>query len=100
SAAEFKITGIQRKILAVIDKYGLPPDRIELEITEYTMMEMSERSDDVLERLKERGVGISIDDFGMGYSSLAYMKRFRPSRIKIAGQFVSGMLENEADRAV
>ncbi len=100
SAAEFKVAGIQRKILAVIDKYGVAPDRIELEITEYAMMDVSERSDDILERLKERGVGISIDDFGKGYSSLAYMKRFRPSRIKIAGEFVSGMLENEADRAV
>jgi diguanylate cyclase (GGDEF)-like protein len=100
SATDFKIVGIERQILAVIDKYSLPPDRIELEITEYTMMEVSERSDDVLERLKQRGIGISIDDFGMGYSSLAYMKRFRPSRIKIAGEFIAGMLENEADRAV
>jgi diguanylate cyclase (GGDEF)-like protein/PAS domain S-box-containing protein len=100
SAAEFKIAEIEDQILAVIDKYGLPPDRIELEITEYTMMEVSDRSDDILERLKQRGIGISIDDFGMGYSSLAYMKRFRPSRIKIAGEFVSGMLANEADRAV
>ncbi|MGO8912804.1 MAG: putative bifunctional diguanylate cyclase/phosphodiesterase [Bradyrhizobium sp.] len=100
SATELKIAGIESKILAVIDRHGIPPGRIELEITEYTMMEVSKRSDDILERLRQHGIGISIDDFGMGYSSLAYMKRFRPSRIKIAGEFVSGMLKNEADRAV
>ena len=45
-------------------------------------------------------IRISIDDFGTGYSSLAYLKRFRPNRIKIAGVFVSDMLEDEANRAV
>jgi len=100
SATDFKIPGIEHQILSVIRKHDLPPERIELEITEYTMMEVSERSDDVLERLKRHGIGISIDDFGTGYSSLAYMNRFRPSRIKIAGEFVSSMLVTEADRAV
>lgn len=100
SAVEFKIAGIDQQLLSMIEKYNLPPSRIELEITEYTMMEASERSDDALARLRERGVRISIDDFGTGYSSLAYMKRFRPNRIKIAGEFISGMLEDEADRAV
>lgn len=100
SATELKIAGIESKILSVIDGHGIPPGRIELEITEYTVMEVSKRSDDILERLRQRSIGIGIDDFGMGYSSLAYMKRFRPNRIKIAGEFVSGMLENEADRAV
>ena len=100
SAAEFKIAGIERQILSVVEQFGIPPDRIELEITEYTMMELSERPDDVLARLKRRGIRISIDDFGTGYSSLAYLKRFRPTRIKIAQQFVAGMLGDEADRAV
>jgi EAL domain-containing protein (putative c-di-GMP-specific phosphodiesterase class I) len=100
SAPEFKIAAINHQILSVIEKYRLPPDRIEVEITESTIMEASERSDDVLARLRQRGIRISIDDFGTGYSSLAYMKRFRPNRIKIAREFVSDMLENDADRAV
>jgi EAL domain-containing protein (putative c-di-GMP-specific phosphodiesterase class I) len=63
-------------------------------------MATSERQDDILARLRQRGVRICIDDFGTGYSSLAYLKRFRPDRIKIAADFVRGMLADEADRAV
>jgi EAL domain-containing protein (putative c-di-GMP-specific phosphodiesterase class I) len=100
SAMEFKTAGIEDQIIGTITKYGVPPDRIELELTESTMMELSKRSNDVLARFRRQGIRISIDDFGTGYSSLAYMKRFRPNRIKIAGEFVSNMLDDEADRAV
>ena len=100
SAVEFKTAGIEDQIIGTITKYGVPPDRIELELTESTMMELSKRSNDVLARFRRQGIRISIDDFGTGYSSLAYMKRFRPNRIKIAGEFVSDMLDDEADRAV
>jgi|GEM_PF-2608209 len=100
SSVEFKTAGIEDQIIGTIKKYSVPPGRIELELTESTMMELSKRSNDVLARLKQQGIRISIDDFGTGYSSLAYMKRFRPNRIKIAGEFVSDMLDDEADRAV
>jgi diguanylate cyclase (GGDEF)-like protein/PAS domain S-box-containing protein len=100
SAVEFKMAGIEEQIIGAIKKYAVPTDRIELELTESTMMELSKRSNDVLVRLRQQGIRISIDDFGTGYSSLAYLKRFRPNRIKIAGVFVSDMLEDEANRAV
>ena len=100
SAVEFKTAGIEEQIIGTIEKYGVPPDRIELELTETTVMELSKRSNDVLLRFRQQGIRISIDDFGTGYSSLAYLKRFRPNRIKIAGVFVSDMLEDEANRAV
>jgi diguanylate cyclase (GGDEF)-like protein/PAS domain S-box-containing protein len=100
SAVEFKTAGIEEQIIGTIEKYGVPPLRIELELTESTVMELSKRSNDVLLRLRQQGIRISIDDFGTGYSSLAYLKRFRPNRIKIAGVFVSDMLEDEANRAV
>ena len=100
SGVEFKTPGIDEQIIRTIKKYDVPPDRIELELTESTMMELSNRSNDVLARLRQQNIRISIDDFGTGYSSLAYMKRFRPNRIKIAREFVSDMLEEEADRAV
>jgi diguanylate cyclase (GGDEF)-like protein/PAS domain S-box-containing protein len=100
SAVEFKTAGIEEQIIGTIKKYDVPRDRIELELTESTMMELSKRSNDVLVRFRKQGIRISIDDFGTGYSSLAYLKRFRPNRIKIAGVFVSDMLEDEANRAV
>ena len=100
SAMEFKTPEIEEQIIRTIEKYGVPPDRIELELTESTMMELSKRSNDVLVRFRQQNIRMSIDDFGTGYSSLAYMKRFRPNRIKIAGEFVSDMLKDETDRAV
>jgi EAL domain-containing protein (putative c-di-GMP-specific phosphodiesterase class I) len=100
SATEFKFAGIEHNIFDAIDRHGLPPELVEIEITESTIMDVSERSDDVLTRMRRRGIRISIDDFNTGYSSLAYINRFRPNRIKITQEFVAGMLENEADRAV
>ena len=100
SAVEFKTAGVEEQIIGTIRKYDIPPDRIELELTESTMMELSKRSNDILARFRQQGIRISVDDFGTGYSSLAYLKRFRPNRIKIAGVFVFDMLEDEADRAV
>lgn len=100
SAADFKLTGIGHQILEVMEKYSLPAGCIELEITEYTAMELSQRTDDVVDFLRWNGLRISIDDFGTGYSSLAYLKRLRPHRIKIAREFIFNLLDNEADRAV
>jgi EAL domain-containing protein (putative c-di-GMP-specific phosphodiesterase class I) len=97
---EFKIAGIEDRILSALKTYDLPPDRIEVEITERTLMEASVRSDNALAKLRQAGIRLCIDDFGTGYSSLAYMKLFRPDCIKIAGDFVSNMLEDDADRAV
>jgi diguanylate cyclase (GGDEF)-like protein/PAS domain S-box-containing protein len=67
---------------------GLPARYLELEFTETVLMEASRDHNDVLLRLRQRGLRIAIDDFGTGYSSLDYLSRFPVDRIKIAQNFI------------
>lgn len=80
---------LQQDLLARVEtalrRSGLPPQRLELEITESTLMD----SNDMLVALAQAGIRISLDDFGTGYSSLAYLRRFKIDKIKIDRSFVS-----------
>jgi EAL domain-containing protein (putative c-di-GMP-specific phosphodiesterase class I) len=70
---------------------GLPPQRLELEITETLLLDDHEGTLATLHRLRDLGVGIALDDFGTGYSSLTYLRQFRFDRIKIDQTFVAEM---------
>jgi EAL domain-containing protein (putative c-di-GMP-specific phosphodiesterase class I)/GGDEF domain-containing protein len=80
--------------------WGIPADRITLEITESAMIGDAERSMATLTRLKATGVGLSIDDFGTGYSSLAYLKRFPLDELKIDRLFVGGLATDRGDHQI
>lgn len=69
----------------------LPPNRLELEITEPTLLQNTERAERVLRMLKELGVGIAIDDFGTGHSSIGYLKRFPIDAVKVDRAFIGAM---------
>jgi diguanylate cyclase (GGDEF)-like protein/PAS domain S-box-containing protein len=79
---------LERDIAAILADVGLPADKLELELTETVLMAASRENNDVLARLRESGVKLTIDDFGVGYSSLDYLHRFPVDRIKIAQVFV------------
>ena len=69
---------------------GLPPQALELELTEGVFLDASkEQITDTLRRIAELGVTLAIDDFGTGYSSLAYLKHFPFDEVKIDGSFVA-----------
>jgi diguanylate cyclase (GGDEF)-like protein len=68
---------------------GLPPRRLELEITESLLLENNEHTITMLRRLRELGVRIALDDFGTGYSALSYLRKFPLDRIKIDRSFVA-----------
>src|SRR5438874_8790236 len=85
-------------VTELLQKYGVAPSHLTLEITESTLMDDPERAYAALARLRALGVSISIDDFGTGYSSLAYLKRLPLDEIKIDKAFVLGLGE-EADPA-
>ncbi|EFC92405.1 diguanylate cyclase/phosphodiesterase with PAS/PAC sensor(s) [Dethiosulfovibrio peptidovorans DSM 11002] len=74
----------------ILEETGFPPELLELELTESTLMKDLDRSCSMLESLKELGVSLAIDDFGTGYSSLAYMARFDVDILKIDRSFMPG----------
>ncbi|MBX6420449.1 MAG: EAL domain-containing protein [Nevskia sp.] len=79
---------------------GLPPQGLELELTEGTLMENPEQSAEILRAVRRLGVGVVIDDFGTGYSSLSYLTRFPIDKIKIDRAFVRDLLTDATDAAV
>ncbi|MDP3710873.1 MAG: bifunctional diguanylate cyclase/phosphodiesterase [Mycobacteriales bacterium] len=84
----------------LLERHGVAPDRLVLELTEGTVMSDPAVSVEVLERLAALGVGLSIDDFGTGYSSLAYLKRLPVHEVKIDRAFVMGMAGDGDDAAI
>jgi diguanylate cyclase (GGDEF)-like protein len=88
------------QVAALLAHRGVAADRLELEITESTMLEDPARTRVILERLSEMGIRLSIDDFGTGYSSLAYLKRLPVDEIKIDRSFVMNMVDDEDDATI
>ena len=80
--------------------WGVPPDRLMLELTEGSMIHDVGRTFDVLTQLKGIGVLLSIDDFGTGYSSLAYLRKLPVHELKIDQVFVRNMLTAEGDASI
>ena len=87
-------------VAAVLARHGLPAHRLVLEITETTATSELGVVEDVLGRLRRLGVEISVDDFGTGFSSLAFLQRTAVHELKVDRSFVSGMLTTDNDRAL
>jgi diguanylate cyclase (GGDEF)-like protein/PAS domain S-box-containing protein len=79
---------------------GLAPDRLEIEVTESTMMRNVNRSAEVLSQLRAMGVKVAVDDFGTGYSSLAYLKKLPLTRLKIDRIFTADLPDSEGDVSI
>jgi diguanylate cyclase (GGDEF)-like protein len=79
---------------------GLPPRYLDLEITESVIITHPERAVATLEKLKQMGVSITVDDFGIGYSSLSYLARLPIQGIKIDQRFVHGLEQNRSDETI
>ena len=91
SPLQIRAPGAALGILSAIREAGLPPSRLELEITESVFLEADETTDTFMRQLAAEGVRFAIDDFGTGYSSLGYLDKYPFGKIKIDRSFVSGM---------
>jgi EAL domain-containing protein (putative c-di-GMP-specific phosphodiesterase class I) len=100
SARQFQQQDLVEMVQSALEDVDLSPSSLELEITETTAMQNAEVTVEVLRALRELGVGISIDDFGMGYSSLNYLRRFPITGVKIDRAFVSDVTTNDGDAAI
>ena len=88
SPRQFDLSDIRNRIAAALDESGLPPQRLEIEITETALMEQGGNATRKLESLKALGVRIAVDDFGTGHSSLSYLKRFPIDLLKLDRAFI------------
>lgn len=99
SPVQFRYGGLANAVRNALEESGLPPRRLELEITETVLLDKV-NSIDVLNEIRGLGVAISIDDFGTGYSSLSYLRTFRFDKVKIDRSFVSDLTRGGDNRAI
>jgi len=100
SPRQFRDNNLVDIISHALDRSGLAPSRLELEITESVLLTDSRANLITLRRLREGGIRIALDDFGTGYSSLGYLQRFPFSKIKIDRSFTSGLPQSEESQAI
>ena len=97
SPLQFKSETLLTDIESVLEKTGLSPSQLKLEITETLTVENPKQTIDVIKALQQRGIEISIDDFGTGYSSLSYLRQFPVNNLKIDRAFVNLLEKDESN---
>lgn len=100
SAREFQQPDFFDNLVQVLTDTGLDAERLELELTETTLMENAEATVKLLTEIRKLGVTIAIDDFGTGYSSLSYLKRLPIDMVKLDRSFVEGITNDLDDAAL
>ncbi|MEM9056998.1 MAG: EAL domain-containing protein [Pseudomonadota bacterium] len=100
AAKQFYRHGLVAQVRGALKRSGMPPECLELELTEGTIMQDVDECIDALRELRSIGVRFSVDDFGTGYSSLSYLKRFPLNTLKIDQSFVREISTNEDDTAI
>lgn len=100
SAFQFHKKRLIGKIQRVLDKTGLNPQNLELEITERSIMRDVAASSTDLAKLRDMGIKVSLDDFGVAYSSLNYLKKFKVDKLKIDQSFLRNLPHDPNDAAI
>lgn len=100
SPVQFLKTDLVGTVTRILTETGLDPNWLELELTEHSLLEDSDRVRKPLEELRRLGVGLSLDDFGTGFSSLSYLKQFPFTKLKIDRSFVHDVIEDPEAAAI
>lgn len=100
SALQFRHEGFCSLIRRVLSETGLPPQSLELELTESLLLSNADVMRPLVAELRAMGVSLAIDDFGTGYSSLSYLKYFRVSKLKIDRSFIRDIATDHDDAAI
>ena len=100
SATQFRNADLAEMIEKTLAATGLPPHRLEVEITESVLIQNTDTALAMLHRLRDLGISIALDDFGTGYSSLSYLSRFPIDKIKIDRSFVHQIGADEGTTAI
>lgn len=100
SAMQFQSPGFLDNVRAILKETGLSPEVLEMELTESLFIEDSDALLKAMDELRAMGVSLSVDDFGTGYASLAYLKTFPINRLKIDRSFIEESAGNDQDAAI
>ena len=100
SAVQFHYRNLPDLIRDILAEEQLSPSLLELELTESVAMHDPQGAIAVMDRLHEHGIRMSIDDFGTGFSSLNYLKKFKVRKVKIDQSFIREISANAEDRAI
>ncbi len=100
SSQQFQQADLRGKIIDILNKTGIKPNLLELEITENILIENLESARKILCELLRTGINISMDDFGSGYACLGYLKNFPFHSLKIDQNFIQNMKNNQQDLAI
>lgn len=100
SGKQFREAKVDKEIIETVQRHGFDRSRLELELTESTLMTDVETTVETLSRLKDAGMKIAVDDFGTGYSSLSYLKKFPIDALKIDRAFVQEIVGGGNDRSI
>src|SRR5208282_5207302 len=100
SAVQFVRTDVVEMVKRILRETKFPAARLEMEITESVLMNDADSVLAAIDQLRDLGIRVALDDFGAGYSSLSYLSRFRPNKVKIDQAFVRDMAKNNAALAI
>ncbi len=100
SARHLRSESLVKMLSAITDKYGISPEMMCIEITEHALLEEGDTVKKNMRQIKDAGFAISLDDFGMGHSSLLYLKRWAVDEVKIDRSFVDGLVSSAEDRVI
>ncbi|PPC88404.1 MAG: GGDEF domain-containing response regulator [Methylotenera sp.] len=100
SARHLRSESLIKTLTNIPAKYEIAPNMLCIEITEYALLEEADVVKNNMRLIKEAGFSISLDDFGMGHSSLLYLKRWAVDEVKIDRSFVEGLVNSEEDRVI
>jgi len=100
SAVQVRDPAFQDRIEAKLRETGVPPQCIELELTETVLIDATPRARQAIARLSEQGINFAVDDFGTGFSSLTYLRRFQIDKLKIDRDLLSDICNNADDAEI
>jgi EAL domain-containing protein (putative c-di-GMP-specific phosphodiesterase class I) len=98
--SQLKDRSLKERMLAILAECGLPPQRLEIAITESALVQDLEGAQHVLGGLREAGVKVALDNFGTGYSSLYHLRNFKLDKIKIDRSFIESMNSTQESAAI
>ncbi|MFC4344646.1 EAL domain-containing protein [Cupriavidus numazuensis] len=98
--AQLQTGDLVTQVISTLNRHGLPPQALELEVTENVVLDGEDQVLELLKQLRHAGVSLALDDFGTGYASLSTLRRVPVNRIKIDRSFVQHMAESAKDASV